>query len=294
MNSARHGLCTSIVFKKKENKMANGKGYSIHIGINLLDPDHYDGWSGPLNACEADAEDMAKIASDNSFSTTTLLTKDATRAAVIGAVEKAATTLQAGDMLLVSYSGHGGQVPDKSGDEEDSVDETWCLFDGQLLDDELNLLWSKFSSQVRILLFSDSCHSGTVARAIAEGTVSESPELGAARMMPSAQALKTYRANREFYDKLGESMPQNIDVKADGLLISGCQDNQLSRDGTFNGAFTGQLLKTWKKGNFQGNYDEFREQISTGLRTDQTPNLFPFGVEDPSFTLARPFEIARS
>jgi hypothetical protein len=274
--------------------MADGKGYSIHIGVNTMDPDHYDGWSGPLNACEADAEDMEKIASDNSFSTSVLLTKDATRAAVIDALEKAATTLQAGDMLLVSYSGHGGQVPDLSGDEEDSVDETWCLFDGQLLDDELSLLWSKFAPKVRILLFSDSCHSGTVARAIVLGAVSESPELGAPRFMPGRQAMKTYRANREFYDQLSESMPETIDVKADGLLISGCQDNQLSRDGTFNGAFTGQLLRTWKKGSFEGNYDEFKEQITTGLGEDQTPNLFRFGVENPSFTLARPFTITRS
>lgn len=184
---------------------------------------------------------MTRIASDNSFSTTTLLTKDATRAAVISAVEQAATTLRAGDMLLVSYSGHGGQVPDKSGDEEDSVDETWCLVDGQLLDVELNLLCSKFSSQVRILLFSDSCHSGTVAREIVDGRLSVEPELGAPRFMPGEEALKTYRANKEFYDKLSESMPQNIEVKVDGLLISGCQDKQLSRDGTFNGAFRVQF-----------------------------------------------------
>lgn len=274
--------------------MAKPKGYSIHIGVNLLDPDHYDGWSGPLNACEADAEDMASLASKNDFSTTILLTREATRAAVIAAVEKAAAILKAGDMLLLSYSGHGGQIPDRSGDEEDSVDETWCLYDGQLLDDELNLLWSKFGREVRILLFSDSCHSGTVAREMAVDTATESPELGAPRFMPSAQARKTYRANREFYDQLSESMPETSDVKADGLLISGCQDSQLSRDGTFNGAFTGQLLRTWKNGAFQGNYDQFREQITTGLRDDQTPNLFRFGAEDPSFTLARPFAIARS
>ena len=276
--------------------MAEPKGYSIHIGVNSVDPDHYNGWSGPLNACENDAEDMANLASKNDFSSTILLTKEATRDNVIATVEKAAETLKAGDMLLLSYSGHGGQIPDRSGDEEDRVDETWCLYDGQLLDDELNLLWSKFKPEVRVLLLSDSCHSGTVARdmAMSPGPVTEEPALGAPRFMPSLEALKTYRANREFYDKIGESMPETIDVKADGILISGCQDNQLSRDGTFNGAFTGQLLRTWKRGAFQGNYDEFREQINTGLRDDQTPNLFRFGAEDPSFTLARPFQIKRS
>ena len=31
------------------------KGVSVHIGINEVDPAHYGGWTGALNACEADA-----------------------------------------------------------------------------------------------------------------------------------------------------------------------------------------------------------------------------------------------
>jgi hypothetical protein len=44
------------------------------------------------------------------------------------------------------------------------MDETWCLYDGQLLDDELHGAWEKFQAGVRILVFSDSCHSGTVLK----------------------------------------------------------------------------------------------------------------------------------
>jgi hypothetical protein len=40
------------------------------------------------------------------------------------------------------------------------------------------------------------------------------------------------------------------DPKATILLLSGCQDNQLSHDGAFNGLFTSQLLKVWKNGLF--------------------------------------------
>lgn len=32
------------------------KGYSLNIGLNAVDPNHYAGWDGELNACEADAE----------------------------------------------------------------------------------------------------------------------------------------------------------------------------------------------------------------------------------------------
>lgn len=37
------------------------QGISLHTGLNVVDPAHYDGWSGPLNACEADAYAMETI-----------------------------------------------------------------------------------------------------------------------------------------------------------------------------------------------------------------------------------------
>ena len=79
-------------------------------------------------------------------------------------MRSAAKTLQGGDLFFLTYSGHGGQVPDVNGDEADKKDETWCLYDGQLIDDELYFELSKFAAGVRILVLSDSCHSGTVTR----------------------------------------------------------------------------------------------------------------------------------
>jgi len=38
------------------------KGISLHIGLNAVDPKHYQGWDGVLQACELDAKDMAAIA----------------------------------------------------------------------------------------------------------------------------------------------------------------------------------------------------------------------------------------
>lgn len=38
------------------------KGISCHVGLNRVDPNHYNGWSGPLAACEYDAEDLKIIA----------------------------------------------------------------------------------------------------------------------------------------------------------------------------------------------------------------------------------------
>jgi metacaspase-1 len=277
------------------------KGMALTIGLNAVDPKHYQGWSGELNACEADAQDMAEIAKSKGLRVRTLLTKKATRAQVAGEMSRAAAGLKSGDIFMLSYSGHGGQVPDPHGDEPDAEDETWCLYDGEWIDDEIYLLLGKFAAGVRILVFSDSCHSGTVVKqAYYQGTTAaRSPDVGTQkaryRFMPPSVALRTYRNNKEFYDailknpKLKEAQEA---VKASVLLISGCQDNQLSSDGDFNGLFTGMLLQVWNHGMFKGKgYKVFYKGILRRMPPDQTPNYFHAGVTDPTFEKQKPFTI---
>ncbi len=137
---------------------------SLHIGLDSVSPAAYAGWSGALAACEFDANDMAALARSRGMVPLVLLTKKATRAAVLAGLRRAASTLKGGDFFFLSFSGHGGQIPDPSGDEADKLDETWCLFDGQLIDDELYVELARFAAGVRVLVLSDSCHSGTVTR----------------------------------------------------------------------------------------------------------------------------------
>lgn len=279
------------------------KGLSLHIGVNAVDPAHYSGWSGELAACEFDAESMLEIAQQCGFKPGSLITAQATRKAVTDAIRSAASQLVAGDIFFVSYAGHGGQVPDKNGDEPDSADETWCLYDGMLIDDELHDLWGKFASGVRVLVVSDSCHSGTVARA-ARGALNlndaaeqlkaygiDNPRF---RFMPPTQAVKTYRANKSFYDQLGQSLPADMPPPAATVrLISGCQDDQLSADGTFNGLFTATLLRVWDNGRFDGDYAAFHGEIVKSMPSIQQPNHFIIGTPDPAFDRQRPFDITR-
>ena len=115
------------------------KGMSLHIGLNRVDPNHYQGWDGQLKGCEQDAKDMAAIARKQKFAASMLLNEQATADAVKVAISTAAGKLKSGDTFLLTYSGHGGQVPDTNGDEtEDQYDETWVLFDRELVDDELS------------------------------------------------------------------------------------------------------------------------------------------------------------
>jgi metacaspase-1 len=277
------------------------QGLALTIGLNSVDPAHYGGWSGELRACEADAEDMAEIAKSRHFTVKTLLTASATRAKVITEITQAATTLKSGDIFVLSYSGHGGQVPDLNGDElDDRKDETWCLYDGQLIDDETYNLLGKFATGVRILVFSDSCHSGTVTKqAYYQGTIAARSATPATtevkyRYMPNPIILRTNRQNKAFYDSIldNKTLKESREaVRASVLLISGCQDNQLSADGNFNGLFTGNLLRVWNNGQFKGDYRRFYKAIKRNMPPDQTPNYFRVGAIDPKFEKQPPFTV---
>lgn len=269
-------------------------GLSLHLGLNYVDPQHYAGWNGELFACEADAKDMTALAKSRGFKPQTLLREKVTAKAVKEAILHAAKTLKSGDTFFLTYSGHGGQVPDTNGDEgrfgdtKDGMDETWCLFDRELVDDELAALYAKFKAGVRILVLSDSCHSGSVTR-----NGRERLPAGRVRVLPRAKAEEVYQKNKAIYDAIqrGVTGAEQQDIQATVLLISGCLDRQLSRDGDFNGAFTGTLKTVWSAGRFRGNYKHFRDQIAAQMSKDQIPNYFVIGAASKAFENEHPFTI---
>src|SRR5690349_15169277 len=113
------------------------KAISIHIGLNKVDPLHYEntGFDASLNSCNKDALDMAKIAEACHFDTPifntpspipegdkprlVLLDENATTTALITSLQECAKQLKKGDILLITYAGHGGQIQDVSGNEGD-------------------------------------------------------------------------------------------------------------------------------------------------------------------------------
>lgn len=310
-------MATAAKSTAPKTAVAKPKALSLHLGVNTVNPAHYAGWDGPLKACEFDAKDMAALAKTQGIKATVLLTKQATRAKLLAGLRAAAKTLKKGDLFFLSFSGHGGQVPDVDGkeDEADGRDETLCLYDGQLLDDELYLEFSQFAEGVRILMLSDSCHSGTVAKA---GPPSAFTDISGPRpkLMPRPIADRVYAQNQPFYDGLqraaskaagGKSLDPdaalanvsvsgrvsgvNKKIKAKVMLISGCQDNQSSYDGEHNGAFTEALLAVWNAGKFKGNYSQLHSRTRSRLPAYQSPNLFTLGTGLSSFLAQKPFSV---
>ncbi|MNZ74475.1 Caspase domain protein [compost metagenome] len=274
------------------------RGFSLHIGLNSVDSQHYSGWDGVLVAGEADARSMEMIAQSLNYNNvSTLLTTNATINNVVKEVKKAAFTLESGDIFFLTYSGHGGQIPDQDMDESDGLDETWCLYDGEFIDDELYSLWSLFKEDVRIIVLSDSCHSGSITRARYYG-INDLSNMNPVnniryKFIPRSISNKTFEKNKKFYtgkkNLLNEKNTSGI--KCAVKLISGCQDNQLSSDGDHNGLFTATLLSVWKNGEFEGSYKNFFKKIVDLMPPDQTPNLLDIGKKNEAFDNQKPFEI---
>jgi hypothetical protein len=294
------------------------RGVSIHIGLNKVDPAGYDGWSGVLKGCEADALAMEKIAKTCGYETKRLLTSDATSNAVCAAIGQAAQDLGRGDYLLLTYSGHGGQVPDSNGDEDDGQDETWVLYDRMLVDDELYALWSQFVDGVRIFVLSDSCHSGTVVKMMLksrDAPAAPSPKESWYRTLgemakgtkavgfpqpdsrykdiPGGVQARAWEAKSDVYrtDQWVAGRPKDRPVNASVILISGCQDSQLSMDGDQNGLFTENLLAVWNEGAFSQGHAAFCDAIRARMPATQVPNYFTTGATASDFEDARPFVI---
>jgi len=71
-----------------------------------------------------------------------------------------------GDAVFIHFSGHGGQIVDTSGDEDDGFDEILIPGDyktsGQIVDDDIyDEFVTKMSAGVRVTAMIDCCHSGT-------------------------------------------------------------------------------------------------------------------------------------
>ena len=278
--------------------MRSPRGISLHIAINIVDPTHYNNWDGALTSCENDADTMTEIARQQGFETHQLKTADATREAVANAMRGAASELSSGDYYLLTYSGHGGQVGDVDGDEEDGKDDTWCLYDGQFLDDEINVLLAEFKAGVRVLVLSDSCHSGTMLRDINPnflGGQRVEDDFTIPRLMPRQVARETFRKNRSRYTDIQNALPNpRPEIKASVRLLSGCREYEQSFGNSETGRFTEALKKVYNNGAFEGDYDKFLSDIKDAVAlamNPQTPDQMIVGVPNAEFDSETPFKI---
>lgn len=255
---------------------------ALCIGIN-----DYPGTGSDLAGCVNDANDWAAALRKRGFAVKMLLDRQATGKAMRAAIAALVGGARAGDSIVIQYSGHGSFVPDEDGDEPDGTDECLCPYDirtkGPITDDELFELYSARKPGVKILMVSDSCHSGTVAR-FAPITTPPTMVGGHApqrkvRFLPPAVYLSKGEVaklgSRRAYRK---SSPPG---RYAALLMAGCQDTEYSYDAYFrgrpNGAFSFVALRALAKLSPKATYRDWFTAIRKALPSQQypqSPNLY--------------------
>jgi metacaspase-1 len=278
------------------------KGWSLHIGVKSVDAGHYGG-TFPLNSPHHDAAQMREIARSSGFIATVLPTDEARYAKVVEELRQAALGLSAGDYFLLTYSGHGGQVPDRNGDEleTDGLDETWCLFDRMLVDDEIYACLARFRPGVRILVVSDSCHSGSVVKGPSIASwigdleisgKSAAEEAGQIKTPPAEVVSAVYQKHQGLYDQSQRDFPQGkaIPVLASVIQLSACRDGQKARDGPPLSLFT-QMLKTMWESHPTADLGDFFRGVVALMPSYQTPQAMSLGPRDLVFESLPPFTI---
>ncbi|MGX5817151.1 S8 family serine peptidase [Chitinophaga lutea] len=283
------------------------KGYSLHIGLNQVDSTQYPGVPA-LKAAVSDAEFWASYAKKLGYAGGSLHDREATADAVLSALEAYAKKLQPGDILLLTYAGHGSQMPNDKpeGFDDEQNDQTWCLYDRELLDDELFEAFRGFAEGTRILVVSDSCHSGTMTRVLPNELdlsvmlnagleqMTETRGLRSRKLPQKVEQVVAARFGDSVYkpiQKKYRKTAQGENVKAAVKLLAACQDDQTTYDGDKNGVFTESFIALFDDPAYS---DATAEELIAAIRERYyfpRPNFFEYGAVIPAFDKAFPFTI---
>jgi hypothetical protein len=96
---------------------------ALCIGVNNYPGTHMD-----LSGCVNDANDWAAELATRGFAVSKLIDSQATKAAMVSGIQSLIAAAVSGDVVVITFSGHGTYVPDTNGDEIDGLDEALCPF----------------------------------------------------------------------------------------------------------------------------------------------------------------------
>ena len=250
----------------------------------------------PLEGCAKDARDVQGLLNKSygfaKPNTHLLLDGEATRAKILGALEKKEAEVKSGDLFVFYYSGHGTLFPDeKSGD----LDETEVIIDpatgregkydsalcpvnvgfsaltgkpwrNLILDDELYARFSRFTKKgCAVVFIADSCNSGTIGkgeRKVIPKFLSMEDALGSSlKEIPTPQISRTIKPP---------------DMRGQYLILSSSKDSQFSGATEGGSLFTRSLLETLRQTpnrNYKDLYNIVRKKVLKDSENTQEPRL---------------------
>ncbi len=253
---------------------------ALLVGIN----NYPYGDDDDLRGCVNDAKGWYQVLKDHySFAARDmkLLTNSkAKRKDIVRELQWLLKSAKTGDVLVFANSSHGTNEKDTDNDEPDGFDEALCPYDTDdnvLLDDDIRELISTVGSGVRLCVISDSCHSGTVTRAL-PGRTNRSAKLRRARYLSPETRGKVgvpNPATRSIQKR--QKLPEESMTE---LLLSGCTARESSYDDqfgkVFHGALTYYALETLRERQYKVTWKELHSAVLRKLHAndyDQSPRL---------------------
>lgn len=261
--------CTTIMETGDKGSTVPTQSVAVIVGLTELDYNAYNGWDGRCAGSNTDLNRMVKACKAIGIKrVVSLYNEQATAYGVMRQIMLASKALEpaakAGKrpLLFFYYSGHGGAVYDFFMTEKDLMDQTLCLWDGQLLD---NLFWQvllKIPEGITFVHITDTCNSGTNFK-----------------LAPSMELLgyapnKIFRARHRLNDDK---------LKCDFIHFGGCADGETSNGSvTYGGMFTYILMETVKPDN-KSYYQWFIEAEAEMSKIGQIPTITVIQSEESIF-----------
>lgn len=214
----------------------------------LVGIDDYRTINPDLRFCESDAKRMRdgiiKYAGFKEENIKMVLGHEATKKGIKRAIKEwLIDKAKPGDKVFFYFSGHGVQIKDPTGQEEDGKDELLCAYDSArhsytfIRDNELGAWMDQINTDAKIVVL-DCCHSGTGTRAlIGFGEESDNvPRVRAYYPGPGGEISEsTIDEIKEYNPEITEAeMAEALGGGTRGLdtggetSISGCRDDQVS------------------------------------------------------------------
>jgi len=223
----------------------------------------------------------------------TLINKQATKSDITSAFSRLAERCKKRDVVYIHFSGHGQQITDVNGDEEDGWDEAWIPYDAMyaysnsykgekhLVDDEIALWMGKIKNKIgtsgNLLIVVDACHSGDSSR----------DNIG-------DEEVYIRGAEKDFIIPLKKKPAKTAKTKEKWLTLTACRDFQVNCEvKTTSGGYYGMLSYALCKGypDFKRNdnnsitvklqqfVDKYRHKLPqdvtlTGLTSKQSLSIF--------------------
>lgn len=201
---------------------------ALLIGINKYQSEDFGNLRGAVNDIRLLRQVLTTRFGFPEENVQLLTDEDATRDGILRTLREFVAGCGPRDEVYVHYSGHGSQVEDLDGDEEDGLDETIVPHDGRtegvpdITDDELGEILAGLRTKDALIAL-DSCHSGTATRGVGIRT----------RSIPRDDRIELYR--RPDVGRRGVTTLED----AGYVLMTGAAPNQSALDGPIAGTFYG-------------------------------------------------------